>query len=273
MKKLRTVILAISLMAGVNASYSQFYDVKIVKSPKTVGTRREPTPEKEAKNSQTSEKSVPRSEKMHAYALRGSESEKDLALGKKEGKTDVPVSGADVSRAGTDVAVSESDVAVSEAGIDADAGRPMFSPPLKSLEVSSPYGYRKDPFTGKRKFHAGTDYRTAAENVYAMMPGRIRKIGYDRKLGNFITLDHGDIQVTYAHLHTVVGRKDDSVVAGQSIGISGSTGRSTGEHLHVSIKHKKKPVDPDPLIRAICGYANLRKVIDKEKEMKQGKMD
>ena len=250
MKKLRTVILSFSLIAGVNALYSQFYTVEIVKSPKTVGTRREPTSEKEAKNSQTSEKSVPRSEKMHAYALSGSESVKDLALVKK---------------------TAEADVAV--AGIDADAGRPMFSPPLKSLEVTSPYGYRKDPFTGKRKFYAGTDYRTASENVYAMMPGRIRKIGYDRKLGNFITLDHGDIQVTYAHLHTVVGRKDDAVEAGQSIGISGSTGRSTGEHLHVSIKHKKKPVDPDPLIRAICGYANLRKVIDKEKTNERANMD
>ena len=57
--------------------------------------------------------------------------------------------------------------------------------------------------------------------------------------------------VTYAHLHTVVGRKGDTVKAGQSVGISGSTGRSTGDHLHVSIRYHKKPIDPDPLIRYI----------------------
>ena len=75
---------------------------------------------------------------------------------------------------------------------------------------------RKDPFTGKQKFHQGTDSLTASENVYAMMPGRIKKIDYDRKLGNYIVLEHGEFVVTYAHLHTVVGRKGDTVKAGQS---------------------------------------------------------
>lgn len=132
----------------------------------------------------------------------------------------------------------------------------MFCAPLDTLVISSPFGYRNDPFTGKRKFHAGTDYVTASENVYAMMPGRIRKIGYDKKLGNYITIDHGDIRVTYAHLHTVVGKKDDTVFAGQSIGISGSTGRSTGEHLHIAIRYRKEVVDPAPLVRLISEYAS-----------------
>lgn len=137
---------------------------------------------------------------------------------------------------------------------DSTASRPLLSTPLEQLTVSSPYGMREDPFTGKRKFHYGTDYLTASENVYAMMPGRIKKIGYDKKLGNYIVLEHGEFVVTYAHLHTVVGRKGDSVQAGQSIGISGSTGRSTGEHLHVSVRYRKKLVDPDPLIRYIERY-------------------
>ena len=132
--------------------------------------------------------------------------------------------------------------------------RHLLCTPLKQLTVSSPFGMRKDPFTGKQKFHQGTDYLTASENVYAMMPGRIKKIDYDRKLGNYIVLEHGEFVVTYAHLHTVVGRKGDTVKAGQSVGISGSTGRSTGDHLHVSIRYHKKPIDPDPLIRYIQRY-------------------
>lgn len=129
------------------------------------------------------------------------------------------------------------------------------SPPLDTLIVTSPYGYRQDPFTGKRKFHGGTDYRTNSQNVYAMMPGRVKKIGYNRRLGNYVTLEHGEFTVTYAHLHTVVGEKGDSVDAGQSVGISGSTGRSTGEHLHVGIRYRKQEVDPHPLIMYIKEWA------------------
>ena len=125
--------------------------------------------------------------------------------------------------------------------------------PLESdtLIVTSPYGYRKDPITGKRKFHQGVDLACASENVYAMMPGRIRKIGYDKTLGNYIEIDHGDLSVIYGHLYTVIGNKGDHLEAGQSIGISGSTGRSTGEHLHVAMKWKKKRMDPLPILEYV----------------------
>lgn len=131
----------------------------------------------------------------------------------------------------------------------------LLSAPLDTLVVTSGYGYRIDPFSGKRKFHYGTDYRTCAQNVYAMMPGRVRKIGYNKVLGNYIELDHGDFNVTYAHLHTVIGEKGDNVNAGQSVGISGNTGRSHGEHLHVAIRYKNKSVDPDPLVRYISEWS------------------
>lgn len=127
----------------------------------------------------------------------------------------------------------------------------LLSPPLDTLIVSSSYGYRTDPFTGKRKFHHGTDFVTSSDNVYSMMPGRIKKVGYNKVLGNYIILDHGEFRVTYAHLHTVIGEKGDFVQAGQSVGISGNTGRSTGEHLHLSMQYKNKSVDPYPLVRYI----------------------
>lgn len=213
---MRSAILMLFIMVGVSASYSQFYDVKILKKPRVVGTSRESAPLLTKKTVQTVKKDAYCPEKRDTFVLRDSVDSDCIRLSGDER---------------------------------------LFCSPLDTLIISSPYGYRKDPFSGKRKFHAGTDYVTASENVYAMMPGRIHKIGYDKRLGNYITIDHGDIRVTYAHLHTVVGRKGDSVFAGQSVGISGSTGRSTGEHLHIAIRYRKEVVDPAPLVKLIREYA------------------
>lgn len=209
----------------VNNSYSQFYDVKMVRQVKEVSTRREPTLQNMIELLNLNEKDYKRPEKMH----------------ENENVQTVDIND-DVKGVET---MKRERISV-----------PLFCAPLDTLMVSSEYGYREDPFTGKRKFHAGTDYVTSSENVYAMMPGRIKKIGYDKKLGNFITIDHGELVVTYAHLHTVVGKKDDTVIAGQSIGLSGSTGRSTGEHLHIGMKYRKKTVNPDPIVRMIRDFAN-----------------
>ncbi len=132
--------------------------------------------------------------------------------------------------------------------------------------MTSAYGYRVDPFSKKKRFHKGTDFRTSTENVYAMLPGRIDKIGYDKRLGNYIRIDHGDWEVTYAHLYTVRGHKGDSVNAGYSVGISGSTGRSTGEHLHVSVKYKGKHIDPYPFVKFIADNADMETIHMKKKE-------
>lgn len=223
MKKSRAVLLMLMVIVSVNPLYSQFYDIKIVKEVKGIGTRREPPLQIKSNHSENSEINYKRPEKMDGTLIDSTCTER-----------------------------SENPVVASD---DKALVQPLFCSPLDTLIVTSAYGYRDDPFTGKWKFHAGTDYATSSENVYAMMPGRIQKIGYDKKLGNFITLDHGDLTVTYAHLHTVVGRKGDSVFAGQSVGISGSTGRSTGEHLHINMIYKKKTVDPEPIVRYISGYA------------------
>lgn len=133
----------------------------------------------------------------------------------------------------------------------------LFSSPLErdTLFVTSYYGMRKDPFSGKRKFHAGTDFQSNAENVFSMMPGRIKDIGYKKSLGNYIEIEHGDFSVLYGHLFSVIGRKGDNLRAGQSVGISGSTGKSTGDHLHISMKYKGKRIDPLPIVRYINSYA------------------
>lgn len=134
-------------------------------------------------------------------------------------------------------------------------GRILFSLPLAQLRINSAYGYRNDPFTKKKKFHAGIDFATNSEDVYAMMPGRIKEVGFKKNgLGNYVVIDHGEFQITYGHLHTSIGTKGDYVNAGDIIGLSGNTGRSTGEHLHLTVKYQGKIINPEPVITYIDKY-------------------
>ena len=120
----------------------------------------------------------------------------------------------------------------------------IFRLPLDTLVATSPYGYRIDPFTRKRKMHSGMDFRASSDKVYAMMPGRVLKVGYDKVSGNYITLQHGSITVSYCHLSQVLKNKNELVTVGEVVGVTGNTGRSTGEHLHLTCKIKDKKVNP-----------------------------
>lgn len=116
--------------------------------------------------------------------------------------------------------------------------------PLRNIRVSSPYGYRKDPFTGKKKFHAGLDLHARNEEVLAMMEGVVIKVGQDRTSGKYVTLRHGNYTVSYCHLSHILTVKGAVVHSRDVVGITGSTGRSTGPHLHISCKLDGKSVDP-----------------------------
>lgn len=120
----------------------------------------------------------------------------------------------------------------------------IFRLPLDTLIVTSPYGYRIDPFTRKRKMHSGMDFRASSDKVYAMMPGKVLKVGYDKVSGIYVTLQHGNITVSYCHLSEVLKQKNDVVTVGEVVGVTGNTGRSTGEHLHLTCKIKDKKVNP-----------------------------
>lgn len=121
--------------------------------------------------------------------------------------------------------------------------------PLKHIQVTSPFGYRRDPFTGKKRMHNGLDLHARNDKVFAMLPGIVHKVGYDKRSGIFVTLRHGDITISYCHLSKVTFRKGDVVSAGTVVGITGNTGRSTGEHLHITCKLKGKFVDPMGILR------------------------
>lgn len=121
---------------------------------------------------------------------------------------------------------------------------PSITYPLKSIKVTSPYGYRRDPITGKLSWHNGLDLRAKNEPAYAMMDGIVEKVGYDNRSGNYVTLRHGNYHVSYCHLSSIIVRKGESVYPGIIVGVTGNTGRSTGSHLHLTCKKDGKSVNP-----------------------------
>jgi murein DD-endopeptidase MepM/ murein hydrolase activator NlpD len=117
--------------------------------------------------------------------------------------------------------------------------------PVQGGSLSSGFGYRRSPFTGKREFHSGVDisHRTG-ESVYATADGTIIQCGYQGALGKTILIDHGfGIVSRYAHLSAIAVTVDKQVRQGEVIGKVGSTGRSTGPHLHYEVRVNDIPVD------------------------------
>lgn len=138
-----------------------------------------------------------------------------------------------------------------------DADRKMWlerymsvSYPLRHIRVTSPYGYRKDPFTGKKRFHGGLDLHARGDEVLVMMEGVVVKVGQDKASGKYVTLRHGRYTVSYCHLSKILAVKGATVRPRDVVGITGSTGRSTGEHLHITCRLDGKSVDPT----VILGY-------------------
>lgn len=127
---------------------------------------------------------------------------------------------------------------------------PSITYPLKSIKITSPYGYRRDPFTGKLSWHNGLDLRAKNEPAYAMMDGIVEKVGYDNRSGNYVTLRHGKFYISYCHLSSIIVRKGEYVYPGTIIGITGNTGRSTGSHLHLTCKKDGKSINPAILFTA-----------------------
>jgi murein DD-endopeptidase MepM/ murein hydrolase activator NlpD len=112
---------------------------------------------------------------------------------------------------------------------------------------SSGFGWRDDPIRHRPKFHSGTDFRGKhGTPVLAAGQGVVVFAGRRGGYGNLIEIDHGGGVLTrYAHLRRMHAKVDAVVVAGQQIGQVGSTGRTTGPHLHVEVRLEDSPVDPN----------------------------
>lgn len=117
--------------------------------------------------------------------------------------------------------------------------------PLRG-SLSSYFGYRPDPFTGIRRFHAGIDIvANSGSPVRAAMDGRVADVGYNGNYGNYIILSHADgYQTLYGHLTQASVQVGATVEQGSVIGISGNTGYSTGPHLHFGLFRRSLPLNP-----------------------------
>lgn len=119
--------------------------------------------------------------------------------------------------------------------------------PIPGVGISSGFGRRIDPFTQRPALHAGIDYSAPhGTSIQASAGGRVRRAGPHGAYGRTVEIDHGDGLVTrYGHLYRILVRVGDTVLPGQAIATVGSTGRSTGPHLHFEILREGRQVRPD----------------------------
>jgi len=146
----------------------------------------------------------------------------------------VPAAGIAVDPAG--ISVSPTGISASPTGISVNPGG----------EVTSQFGWRRDPFTGKAKFHRGIDVAAAyGEDIQTAGAGRVVFSGNQRGYGTTVIVQHPDgVKTRYAHLSAAVVSAGDDLQAGQVVGRAGRSGRATGTHLHFEVIADGKQVDP-----------------------------
>lgn len=127
----------------------------------------------------------------------------------------------------------------------------MLALPLRHLALTSGYGYRVHPVTGQYCFHAGIDLRARQDTAFSVMSGRIDFVGYDPVTGVHIRVCSSDFAFLYGHLSQVFVTPGDSVNSCTPLGVTGSSGRVTGEHLHFSVSYKQVPVNPLLFLREL----------------------
>ncbi len=134
--------------------------------------------------------------------------------------------------------------------------------PVANFTMTSGFGVRYDPFNGRAAMHAGIDFAGAhGEPIMAAADGVVVRAGWMSGYGNVIDIDHGrGILTRYGHLSRIQVREGDRVAAGDQIGRMGSTGRSTGTHLHFEIRVDGEAVDPMPYLRAAPQIAQAQAI-------------
>ena len=116
---------------------------------------------------------------------------------------------------------------------------------------SSPYGWREDPIAHVKSFHTGTDMACPTGTpILASMSGKVITTGINRVYGNYVIIDHGNgYQTLYAHMSKIIASKGQWVSQGTRIGLVGSTGYSTGPHLHFTVYKNGKMVNPMSVLK------------------------
>ncbi|GAA0771485.1 M23 family metallopeptidase [Roseibium denhamense] len=132
------------------------------------------------------------------------------------------------------------------------AARLPVSRPVRNAAISSGYGPRMDPFLGQLALHTGIDFKAPyGSRVFATAPGTVVKAGWQGGYGKMVEIRHASGFVTrYAHLSKLRVSKGDHVITGDLVGNVGSTGRSTGPHLHYEVRRHDRPNNPSAFLNA-----------------------
>lgn len=127
------------------------------------------------------------------------------------------------------------------------SGAPALAP-----AITSGFGYRRDPFTGAAALHSGIDFKGAhGSAILAAAQGKVVFAGVKNGYGKSVEVAHGNGLVTrYAHLSSIGVRAGQQVEKGERLGGMGSTGRSTGTHLHFEVRHNDRAMNPRPFLEA-----------------------
>lgn len=122
--------------------------------------------------------------------------------------------------------------------------------PASIAEISSSFGFRRDPFTGGGAMHSGIDFRgPIGAPIYAAADGVVSFAGVKTGYGNVVEITHGNgLMTRYAHMSRFSARVGQRVAAGVPIGAIGNTGRSTGPHLHFEVRINERAVNPRPFL-------------------------
>ncbi|WP_231461763.1 M23 family metallopeptidase [Pedobacter sp. Leaf132] len=138
----------------------------------------------------------------------------------------------------------------------------QFSLPLGSFKITSAYSIRLHPTLKMHKFHSGIDLSARYEPVFSIFSGLVTELGENEIIGKYVKITNGNLQGIYGHLSFVALKKGEWISAGAVLGLSGNTGRSTGPHLHLSIKISEKFVNPLAVINALLAI-NIKTYMEK----------
>ncbi len=167
-----------------------------------------------------------------------------FAFGGSDAVQTIAVSAAEFSNCDAVSAVSETEI-TKELSVTAFVN---FASPLDSAYISSHYGYRTNPVSGKYKLHSGLDLACSeGSSIYAVSDGVVVTSKYSDSYGNYIIIEHENgYQTLYAHCSRLLKDKGDYVNCGDVIALVGSTGNSTGPHLHIEVRLDGERLDPEP---------------------------
>ncbi|WP_250958769.1 M23 family metallopeptidase [Rhizobium sp. CG5] len=152
-----------------------------------------------------------------------------------------------------ETSLDDLDSALSRLDTVRDTARKLpFANPAPGKEITSRFGNRVDPFLGKLAMHAGIDFRASTGGeIQSAGAGVVTAAGSAGGYGNMVEIDHGHgISTRYGHMSRVLVSVGDTVAVGDTIGLAGSTGRSTGPHLHYEVRRNGDAVDPMRFLNA-----------------------